>query len=468
MKTYNFLALLLVITNFTLPVSAVTLNKQSIKIKINSTVNNQANYQQLQKQLIFQNKYEEALLIAERSQGRALNVLTHLSHNNKQLLQSYKAPNIEEIKQVAKQQNATLVQYSIIYNESKESELYIWVIKPTGEIKFSRVDLKPLWQKEKTSLKDLVTATRNDIGIYSKNAKGITIDKEPPKKTPDFKQLQRLHQLLIAPIAELLPKNINEKVIFIPQSTLFLVPFPALKDASGKYLIEQHAISTAPSIQVLSLVHSKRRPTNIKNALIIGNPDTVEISKPGEKPQKLSSLPGAEEEAKAIAKIFNTEALVHQQATKNAVLQRMPTASIIHLATRICYEDNQELEAIYLTPDSIKQQESGILTAEEIINLKLNADLVVLSGGASANGKITGDGVIGLPRAFIAAGAKTVVGSIWEISDKPTVLLMTEFYKNLQTNPDKSQALQKAMLTMKKQYPNPRDWAAFTLIGDTL
>jgi CHAT domain-containing protein len=100
----------------------------------------------------------------------------------------------------------------------------------------------------------------------------------------------------------------------------------------------------------------------------------------------------------------------------------------------------------------------------------LNADLVVLSGGASANGKITGDGVIGLPRAFIAAGAKTVVGSIWEISDKPTVLLllMTEFYKNLQTNLDKSQALQKAMLTMIKQYPNPRDWAAFTLIGDKL
>jgi CHAT domain-containing protein len=91
---------------------------------------------------------------------------------------------------------------------------------------------------------------------------------------------------------------------------------------------------------------------------------------------------------------------------------------------------------------------------------------VVLSACDTGRGKITGDGVIGLSRSLITAGVPSVIVSLWSIPDAPTASLMTKFYKNLQQNPDKAQALRSAMLTTMKQHPNPVDWAAFTLIGE--
>jgi CHAT domain-containing protein len=88
-----------------------------------------------------------------------------------------------------------------------------------------------------------------------------------------------------------------------------------------------------------------------------------------------------------------------------------------------------------------------------------------LSAGNTALGKITGDGVIGLSRSFFSAGVSTVVGSLWDVSDSSTKFLMTDFYENLQKNPDKAAALRQGMLATMKKYPKPRDWAAFTLIG---
>ena len=100
------------------------------------------------------------------------------------------------------------------------------------------------------------------------------------------------------------------------------------------------------------------------------------------------------------------------------------------------------------------------------MDLKLRAELVVLSACDSGRGKLTGDGVIGLSRSLISAGVPSVIVSLWAVPDAQTATLMTEFYQNLQKTPDKAQALREAMLTTMKNYPNPRDWAAFTLIGE--
>ena len=76
------------------------------------------------------------------------------------------------------------------------------------------------------------------------------------------------------------------------------------------------------------------------------------------------------------------------------------------------------------------------------------------------------DGVIGLSRSLITAGVPSVIVSLWSVPDAPTASLMTQFYQNLQQNPDKAQALRQAMLTTMATHPNPKDWAAFTLIGE--
>ncbi|HEY9297580.1 MAG TPA: CHAT domain-containing protein, partial [Phormidium sp.] len=159
-----------------------------------------------------------------------------------------------------------------------------------------------------------------------------------------------------------------------------------------------------------------------------------------------------------------TQAITGSLGTKANVVQKMSTARIIHLATHGLLDDFRGLgSAIALTPSG---NDNGLLTAEEILDLKLSADLVVLSACDTGRGRITGDGVVGLSRALISAGVPSVIVSLWAVPDAPTAQLMTAFYQNLQTNPDKAQALRQAMLKMMKTYPHPKDWAAFTLIGE--
>ena len=437
-------------------------------------------YSFLQQALVAQNKFDKALLIAERSRGRALvELLDSKLSPNPSNLPNIKPPTLPEIQQIASQQNATLVQYSIIYGPFKvqgkeewQQKLYIWVIKPTGEVAFKQVNLEKSLNK---SLQDLVINSRDSIGVRSRSIFEVT-PINPQSENPTEK-LQQLHKILIAPIADLLPKDPNERVIFIPQESLFIVPFPALQDEQGKYLIEKHTILTAPSIQVLQLTREQQRrvgprhamPLQNMDALIVGNPIMPKI-KIGGLVAKLDPLPGAEREAIQIAKFFNTEALTGSKATKATVMQKMQRSRIIHLATHGLLQDFKGFGvpgAIALAPSGKADDVvDGLLTAGEIFDMKLQADLVVLSACNTGGGNITGDGVIGLSRSLISAGVPSVLVSLWAVNDDSTAFLMTEFYRNLQQNSDKAVALRQAMLTTMKQYPNPKQWAAFTLIGE--
>ncbi|MEG4797411.1 CHAT domain-containing protein, partial [Microcoleus sp. LAD1_D1] len=427
-------------------------------------------YRTLQQVRVAQNNPNEALEIAERGRARAfVDLLTQRLSSGDANPVIATAPNQDEIRQIAKAQNATLVQYSIIYDYFQiqgkqvghESALYIWVIQPTGEIAFRQVDLKPLWQQHKASLADLIIGNQEFLAVRSRSSLGST---QPQPNLPT------LHQLLIDPIASLLPKDPDARIIFIPQDSLFQVPFPALQDEGGTYLIEKHTILTAPSIQVLDLTRQQRQKLAQKqshsgSALVLGNPTMPSVSSyPGAPKQQLSPLPGAEAEARAIAPLLNTQAITGAQGTKAAIVQKMPQASIIHLATHGLLDDVRGLgSAIAMAPSG---SDDGLLTAEEIFDMKLQANLVVLSACNTGEGRITGDGVIGLSRALISAGVPSVIVSLWAVPDAPTSELMQSFYQNLQNNPDKAQALRQAMLATMKTHPGPRDWAAFTLIGE--
>jgi CHAT domain-containing protein/Tfp pilus assembly protein PilF len=434
-------------------------------------------YKILQQVLIAQNKSDLALEISEQGRAKAFVELLSRQLSSKPIEKDIITPfSNEKIKQIAKAKNATLIQYSIIYDNFKikdkeqthESELYIWVIKPTGEVVFRNANLKTLWQKNNTSLTKLVMNSRESIGVRGRGS-SIVVEALPGVDQTD--RLKQLHKILIDPIADLLPTDPNAHVIFMPQGELFLVPFPALQDENGKYLIEKHTILTAPAIQVLDLTQQQRakvQQANAKGLVIVGNPTmpTV-IEKIGYPPQQLPSLPAAETEALSIATLLKTTALTGKDATKKTVLSELPQAKIIHLATHGLLDDFQSLEipgAIALAPSG---NDNGLLTASEILDLKLNAELVVLSACDTGRGRITGDGVIGLSRSLITAGVPSVIVSLWSVPDAPTAELMTEFYRNWQEKKlDKAQALRQAMLTTMKNHSNPKDWAAFTLIGE--
>jgi CHAT domain-containing protein len=415
--------------------------------KISLAETQAAAYPVLQEILIRQNRPDAALEVAEQCRARAFAELLARKLDNQAAI-ALTPPTLIEIRTIARQQNATLVEYSQINPET----LYIWVVKPNGDITFrtARLDAQQ-------PIRKLITRNR---GISIKSANVTAVNPTTPKENSDH--YRSLYDQLIAPIAQDLPTKPDDRVIFLPQGELFLVPFPALKNAQGKFLIEQHTISTAPSIQTLQLTHAKaKQATHSGMALVVGNPTMPIFDN-----EQLTALPGAEAEAIAIGQILNTQPLLGNQATKSAVLAQMRRAPIIHLATHglLTTLKGDIPGAIALAPSA---QDNGLLSASELFDLSLSADLAVLSACDTGRGAITGDGVVGLSRSLIAAGVPSVVVSLWAVDDASTSALMSSFYQNLNRNPNKAQALREAMLATMKAYPDPNYWAAFTLIGES-
>ena len=423
-------------------------------------------YLWLQFTLIAQNKTTTALEVAERGRTRAFVELlaTRLVGDStpSQTIQRLSQPlSLPQIQQVARQQNATLVEYSVV-----GGELYIWLIRPTGQIEFR----KTRYKSSTPELQELVSGTHDVLrrGAPRSGTTSTSTSQPTNARLDQFGayQLRTLHQLLIEPIADLLPKNPSDRVIFIPQNELSLVPFPALLNEKGTYLIEQHTLLTAPSIQVLSFTNQNQQQLNRtpnRTALVVGNPTLPKLLE-----GRLAPLPAAEQEARTVAQLLKTTPMIGAAANKSAVLNQMPQARFIHLATHGLLTPNggNAPGAIVLAPDSPNQINDGLLTPTEILKMKLKAELVVLSACDTAQGDVTSDGIVGLSRSLIAAGVPSVIVSLWAVPDAPTKELMQAFYQNLKNNPDKAQALRQAMITTMEAHPQPRNWAAFTLIGE--
>ena len=412
-------------------------------------------YQLLQKALIELDDIETSLEISERGRARAFaELLAHrlsLRGQATPVTEPFAPPPISRIRQIAQSQDATLVEYAIV-----QGEIYMWVIEPMGEIHFRRRSLN------NQPLTDWVAANRLALDIPGR---GLSVERIPDSDSSTATytaNLQQLHQLLIEPIAEYLPSDTDATVIVIPQGELFLVPFPALVDASGIALVDQHPLLFAPAISLLAGPATLNSlPIGAASALVVGNPAMPNDPNTG---VPLPNLAGAQQEALDIAAILNVQPLIGGAATKAAVLSDMRTAQILHFATHGLLDDfgTGMPGALALAPTD---EDAGFLTAAEIMELPLNAQLAVLSACDTGQGMITGDGVVGLSRSLLTAGVDTVLVSLWSIPDQQTALLMTEFYRELQQTPNRAIALRQAMLTTRQQYEHPYHWAAFMAFG---
>ena len=441
-------------------------------------------YQLLQSAQVQSGDTQTALLTTERSRARAfvellatrsivnpsnysssrsINAANNANENaNIHSNPDTTTPTLDQIKLIAKSQSATIVTYAIVNqidNNSRESELHTWVIQPNGDIQFKKTDLTSQNTPNSESLESTANNTLRQIASRLRNTRAsIKIEGATSASTAKIDSIanRAAYALLIEPIEQWLPKNDRDRIIFVPQGSLLLVPFAALQDKNGTFLIERHTLQIAPSIQSLSLL--KPSQSRQPNPLIVGNPSPM--------PQGFDPLPGSETEATAIASLLHTTAITGKNATKRNILTQLSSASLIHLATHGILDERQGLEsAIVLANSSLASRPDELLTASEILDLKLTANLVVLSACNTGRGKITGDGVIGLSRSFMSAGVPSVVVSLWQVPDAPTSALMIAFHQNLIEKMDKAQALRQAMLTTLKLYPNPQDWAGFMLVG---
>lgn len=440
-------------------------------------------YRSFQRLLVEQKREGNALEVAEQGRYRSYKeLLSNYLLVNCRKFEEDSPPNVEEIKQIVQASRTTLVYYSVLYDEQQvyrlyrfnaaiqdqhhiyPTELFIWVIQPTGQLEFRVVDLKSFWQKYQVSLACLV-ASIHQVSLETGKLKSKTTDFQEQYQ----KHLNYLYQLLIEPIEAFLPQNPDDLVTFAPQDFLYLVPFAALMNNQGQYLIEKHSLSLAPSLRMLNILNqlsAKQGQITDTTAevLVVGNPTMPSLySREGGELKTLSPLPEAEIEAHAIAHLFNTEALIGAKATKAHILAKISSAKLIHFATYGLLSNAYGFPcAIALAPE---QHDRGLLTAREIMNLELQAELVVISVTYPQQGNIWGNGVEGLARAFFSAGVPSVLLAIWYYPHSPNVELLSLFYRYWRESGNQAQALRQAILKIKAEYPHPQDWAAFTLLG---
>lgn len=272
------------------------------------------------------------------------------------------------------------------------------------------------------------------------------------------------------------------ELVIIPHGPLALVPFAVLPiGGRGELLGGQFALSYAPSLESFGVAQNRPRTiqhagetgSRIDNALVVANPAMPSVTLLDGQIQ-LVPLLGAEVEGGWVAERLGVSLLSHSTATEDEIRRRLPGAPIVHIATH-GYAYPSELRTrdsfVALAPS---EDNDGLLTVGDVLDdpgLRLSAEVVVLSACQTGLGDVKqAEGTIGFQRAFLAKGARSVLVSLWNVSDEATTALMKAFYTHWLDDPDhptKAEALRRAQLDVRSMpgFEHPLYWAAFQLVG---
>jgi len=326
----------------------------------------------------------------------------------------------------------------------------------------------------------------------------------PAPETPLVAASRALYAALFPPAAR--PAiEAAERLILCPDGPLWDLPFAALvasADGAPTWLGLRKPLSYTPSLTLLAL--GRKTPAaperTARAALVVGDPDFARATAPeaaaapterlrGERALLAGSeaaperLPATADEALAVARLYGTEPLLGRAATEAAVRARISGASVVHLATHGWFHPSLAMSSgVLLAPAAAadgaagaaageaRPEDDGALQAWEFgRTLPLTADLVVLSACETGRGeRVTGEGLVGLTRSIQAAGARSVVATLWKVADESTARLMVEFHGNLGRGMAKDEALRRAMASAAEAAGTgePYFWAPFFLTGD--
>ena len=364
-----------------------------------------------------------ALEVVEQQRSRLLRTFLDLRQAESEALTP--ALSLAQIQQQASQSQATFVIYD---NEQeatpgssqlKDKALRIWVVPPQGEITFKRLPL--------------------EASLASLAARG------------DRNSLATLSKLLVDPIKSALPQDANATVMVVPTPELGRVPFAALPLGSNKALLDRYSLVTLPSLKALARPTAARATGPSVAALVAGDPAVPNLGR----------RPVIAEATEAVATLLGVEPLVGEAATLDAIAPIFSRAQTIHLAVPQLQLANGNEAIAFANPQTIE----GI-TPADILSLKLQANLVTIQGlVAQADRRDSDD--FALPQAFLSAGVPTVIASTADGDDRAAQKLMTELYQRLSNDKTlaPAQALRQAMLQVRKQHPDPKDWASFVVMG---
>lgn len=337
-------------------------------------------------------------------------------------------PSLSDI-QRAVPDNAALLEYMVTKNG-----IVIWVVRNSGiESIFVPVD-RPLLKEKIVRYRELMEQV-----------------------SPLERESIDLYNLLIRPVEGHIAGI--KYVGVIPHDILHYLSFSSLYDGRS-YLIESHSLFYSPSASVLKIVMERRLGAYgnmpLKKFLVIGNPDLGDSA---------YDLPFAEREAGSIIMGFEgSEILLRKEATETRVKADIGKFNGIHFASHGVYDSATPLfSTLKLTKD---EENDGNLTANEVFSINIRASLVMMSACQTGLGKVTtGDEIIGLNRAFLYAGASSIISTLWRVNDAASAILVKRFYRNYKER-DIAESLRLAQLAVRVYYPHPAYWAGFGLTGD--
>ena len=427
-------------------------------------------YSELWRLQLMQGKVDEALLTADHGRAQALNDLLEFKYGLKELL-----PDIGTLSVTTTDILSYLPSMTAFIGINKGG-IVLWVNEKGKEIKTRRTEIDISVERY---FESLLESTYEEISVRADvNCEDRSLSKPRDKKLAEerssktrsyssffeTKSLQTLYNVVIDPIRDLLH---GDEVVIVPQGPLYLAPYAAFMDLTSKYLCETFRIRLLPSISTLRLIQNCPADWHSKTgALLVGDPWVQEVVYEGMTPEQLE---WAEKEVQMIGEILQTEPLIGKQATKDEVLRRISSVALVHIAAH----GSMETGEIALAPNStrssqIPAREDYLLTMKDVLNAQIRARLVVLSCCHSARGEVKAEGVVGIARAFLGAGARSVLVSLWAIDDEATMEFMKVFYQQLVHGRSASEALNKAMKSMREsdRFSAVKYWAPFVLMGD--
>ena len=372
--------------------------------------------------------------------------------------------------------------YTYLYLSYHERSVRAAILKPGEDTYFSEeeeADIPTLMAEHVVDLDDLFNKSFRSFGVLPRElCEDRSLDDTDyhdeslapfrGNETADTdRDLQMFYKLIIAPVANLLT---GPEIVIVPERSMFRIPFAALREETGKkFLTEKFRIRIAPSLTTLKLIQDS--PANYHShtgALIVGDPKVGEVLYKGA-PKDITTLPCARREVEMVGRLMGVQPLIGEHATKQAVLEGIDSVSLIHIAAH----GNAERGQIALAPNrrtdgtGIPQEEDYLLTMEDISKVQLRAKLVVLSCCHSGRGQVNYEGVVGIARAFLGSGARSVLVSLWAVEDTATEQLMNQFYVHLADGESASESLYQTMKWMRNnKFTKVSQWAPFMLIGD--
>ena len=280
-------------------------------------------------------------------------------------------------------------------------------------------------------------------------------DKSP---TSSVNSLRQLYDVIIGPIADLLE---GDQLLLVPDGPLYRVPYSPLSETTR--------IRIVPSLTTFQLIADAPKSFHSRSgALLVGDPCLEEVTNVFGKPV-WKQLPFARKKVEMTGKLLKTTPLTGRDATKDEVMKRLESVALVHIAAH----GSAETGEILLAPNPgwtsrIHGKEYYILTMSDMQAVRLRPRLVVLSCCHSGRGEVKSEGVVGIARAFLCAGARSVLVSLWAIEDHATMEFMKHFYQHMADGKSASVALHQAVKSLREseQFHDVRYWAPFVLIGD--